>query len=751
MAVISMNFSGDGKSGAEQSAFPCLNEDVIDTSNGDHLKSFTLGKVIQELSVLSEPPSINGLICIFQIFRRGTPEHSKLLYTHLCKFGLEAQKIVGNRVAQVLAHCGCVFMAQQVLSRLRHHNIYTWTCVMLGFVQSGEAHNAINLYEKMCEIGLHPSKHTLVTLLKACTQLKNLRIGQEINDCIVQRGLDMDLFVGSSLVDIYAKCGLLIDAIRIFEMMVSHNTVSWSSLIAAYTEHGLAEDALDCFRRMEDQRLSPDEVTFVSVVKSCGLLQVRERTFEVCHEIIVRGYDRGRIIANSVVDMYAKCGMIAEATAVFNKIAVRDAFSWTALINAYSKYGTNEELLLRFEEMQLEGVCPDAAIFASVIKACSSLGDIETGRRIHRVAEEKQMHTELFVCSSLVDMYCKHGFLLEAQDAFDKLPSRDLVSWNALLAGYAEHGPGRKVISSFYRMQAEGVPQNPVTFLCALKACGNMGAVEIGREVHLECTLKAFDRDISVGSTLLDMYGKIGLLSEALYIFHSLHMRDVVSWNAIIKAHGINQAGDIAVELFKCMEESGAKPDNATLTCLLTACSRSSLLQKGQRLFSIITSEHGVAATREHVACMVDLVARSGQMEEAWKVLKCLPHFPADQGLRALLSSCKTHTEQAMGIACYQKLVDLNPNCAAPYLLLSDICCRLGNWELAQRLEALRKAKQAKERPACAMIEVRKQVYEFIVGDTECIAYVHYLGTLRSRTVKYGHIPDLDGILMRHN
>ncbi|KAH7298675.1 hypothetical protein KP509_25G053700 [Ceratopteris richardii] len=263
----------------------------------------------------------------------------------------------------------------------------------------------------------------------------------------------MDLFVGSSLVDIYAKCGLLIDAKRIFEMMVSHKTVSWSSLIAAYTEHGLAEDALDCFRRMEDQRLSRDEVTFVSVVKSCGLLQVREKTFEVCHEIIVRGYDRGRIIANSVVDMYAKCGMIAEAYKVFDKLPHRDVVTWTSVMLGFVQSGEAHNAINLYEKMCEIGLHPSKHTLVTLLKACTQLKNLQIGQEINDCIVQRGLDMDLFVGSSLVDIYAKCGLLIDAKRIFEMMVSHNTVSWSSLIAAYTEHGPAEDALDFFRRME----------------------------------------------------------------------------------------------------------------------------------------------------------------------------------------------------------------------------------------------------------------------------------------------------------
>eukprot|EP00250_Pteridium_aquilinum_P003916 c14180_g1_i2 orf=213-3113(+) len=713
-----------------------------------HWEMLNLDDVTDLLSHLIDPPSIDDLICIIQICKRSKDlKYGKLLHAHICKFGLEAHRIAGNHLVQMFAECGCVSAAQQVLTRLMNHNVYTWTSLMSGFIQCGQAYHAIGMYEKMQEISLYPSKHTLVTLLKACARLKDLERGQQLYVCIVQRGCEMDLFVGSTLIDMYAKCGLLLDAEEVFDKLPIQNTVSWSALIAAYAEHEHAQEALNRFEQMQVEGISPDEVTFVPAMKSCGSLQAWEMALEIHSDIIQKGFEKGRIVANGLIDMHAKCGSLAEARDVLTKLAVLDAVSWTALISGYSEHGSNEELLLCFEKMQLEGVSPDAKTFASVLKACSSVGAIERGRKIQKIAQERQLDCELFVCSTLVDMYAKSGFLSEAQEAFDKLSTRDLVSWNALIAGYAEYGPCEEVLSCFERMHSDGIAQGTVTFLCAFKACGNMVAIDKGLELHTDSTLRGFDNDRSVGSTLVDMYAKLGLLSEAQDVFHKLHCQDVVSWNAIIKAHGINQAGGIAVQLFECMQKQGVKPDNVTFTCLLTACSRACLVQKGQQLFKAMTKDYGIPITRDSVVCIVDLLARSGKVEEAWKLLGTMPSSPSNEVLRSLLSACKTHTEQALGIVFYEQLVHLNPECAAPYLLMSDIYRRQGKWELAYKLEELRNNVRARKTPASAMIEVNRKVHKFLVGDTPCKEFAHFLEMLSLRVVTCGHVPDLDGVL----
>eukprot|EP00249_Psilotum_nudum_P015903 c25573_g7_i1 orf=2-622(+) len=206
--------------------------------------------------------------------------------------------------------------------------------------------------------------------------------------------------------------------------------------------------------------------------------------------------------------MYAKCGSICQARQIFDKMRKRNVVSWTAMISGYAQHGHVEEALKLFWQMHQECIKPDNITFASILKACASKAALEHGREIHASIIKNGFESDVLVGSTLVDMYAKCGTIDHARHVFDKMPDRNVVSWTAMISGYAHHGHGAEALKLFRQMQQECLKPNRITYISALKACACVAALEHGKQIHA-CIVKSGSKlDVSVGNTLVDMYAK---------------------------------------------------------------------------------------------------------------------------------------------------------------------------------------------------------------------------------------------------
>jgi pentatricopeptide repeat protein len=172
--------------------------------------------------------------------------------------------------------------------------------------------------------------------------------------------------------------------------------------------------------------------------------------------------------------------------------------------------------------MQQEGMSPDKFTFVQVIKACAGLGALEDGRFVHKQLIQSGFESDIFVGSSLVDMYAKCGSIEDAWRVFNKMPSRDVVTWNAIVLGHVKCGQGQKALELFQEMQQEGVQPDSVTFVGVLNACASAVALEEGRCIHQQILQSGLESDVFVGSSLVDMYAKCGSIADAWSVFHEM-------------------------------------------------------------------------------------------------------------------------------------------------------------------------------------------------------------------------------------
>ncbi|KAH7426327.1 hypothetical protein KP509_11G096100 [Ceratopteris richardii] len=264
--------------------------------------------------------------------------------------------------------------------------------------------------------------------------------------------------------------------------------------------------------------------------------------------------------------MYAKCHMPIMAQEVFYMLPARDIVSWTALIAGFAKHDLGMEALRCFDYLQDDGFHPNAVTYVCTLNACGNIKALQKGIEIHaKIEKDGMLGTNLAVGNALIDMYVKCGLIRKAHEVFDRLPNQDVVSWTALIAGYAKHGDAMFALKCLDEMQLKGVAPNAVTYVGCLIACGRIGDVEKGKEIHEEIVSKGLLETLALGNALVDMYANCGFLKRALEVFDILPKRDVISWNALMSGYVKYEYGIKALNCLAQMQIEGVNPDFSTL------------------------------------------------------------------------------------------------------------------------------------------------------------------------------------------
>eukprot|EP00250_Pteridium_aquilinum_P016296 c23034_g6_i2 orf=2-916(+) len=274
------------------------------------------------------------------------------------------------------AKCGALAKAQDAFDELLVRNLVSWNVLIAAYARHDHGEEALNYYEKMQREGFSPDAFTFASILKACGSIVATEIGQEIHAEIVRKGLlSRNPFVGSTLVNMYSKCGLLANAQSVFDELLVRDAVLWNALLVGYVEHGHGEEALKFFDRMQFEGVSATTVSFLCSLRSCGDIGATERGHELHVEIARKGLlERDLVVGNTLIDMYAKCGLPSIAQEVFDKLLVRDIVSWSSLIAGYAQTGESEEVFSIFDRLRGAGIKPDPVTFLIVLNACSRKG-----------------------------------------------------------------------------------------------------------------------------------------------------------------------------------------------------------------------------------------------------------------------------------------------------------------------------------------------------------------------------------------
>ena len=446
----------------------------------------------------------------------GTRLHADILKQGL----LEKSPYLGSSLISMYTKCGMLSKAQQVFDELPIRDIVCWNALITGYAQHGQGHKAISCFDQMqSDDGISPNEVTFICILKACGSTRSIDIGKQIHDKILSMGLlEKYVMLGTALVDMYAKCDMLTKAEYVFKALGLRDIVTWSALIAGYAQQGQSYEALRCFKEMQSEGLSPNTVTFICILKACGINEGKQ----IHEEIVSRGLLLGEniVLTNALLDMYVRCGYLSNAYEVLEQLPCRNVVSWNTLIGGYAKYGLCEDVINCLGYMQNEGISPNAVTFIGILKACCNIGALHMGENMHnQIARMGLLRKDIVLGTTLVDMYAKCGALAKSQQVLEELPNRDVVSWSALIAGYAEEGQVHKALCCLECMRNEGFTPNEVTFLCILSACGHSGLMDkaqiLFQNMEKECgMIPSSEHHIS----MIVVYGNAGHFDNAMSV-----------------------------------------------------------------------------------------------------------------------------------------------------------------------------------------------------------------------------------------
>ncbi|KAJ7544282.1 hypothetical protein O6H91_09G072500 [Diphasiastrum complanatum] len=617
----------------------------------------------------------------------GALKDGRRINLEIVENGYECDDFVTSCLVDMYAKCGSIEEAFRLFQKMKTHGVVCWTSMIVGYVKCGNATKALELYKNMQLKRIKADNVTFVAVLDACASVGAVEEGRCAHAEIIQCGYESDHIVGTALVDMYAKCGSIEDACRAFSNMESRGVVCWTALIVGYVKSGNGEKALELYRLMQMEQVESNTVTFVGLLNACASLAALEEGRDIHKQIIERGYESDDFVMSALIDMYAKCGSIAEACIVFENHHTRSVVCWTSMIMGYVKCGCGEKALQVYRQMEFEQVKPDTLTFVGVLNACASIEVLEEGKRIHRAIIQSGCQSDDFVGSALVDMYAKCRSIEDASNVFDSMHNRSTVCWNTMIAGFVKCGLGQKALESYGKMQLELVQPDSVTFMAVLNACAHVAALVEGRRIHSEILKIGLASDHFVCSSLVDMYAKCGSIDEAHRVFSSMHFPTLACWTAMIGAYAMHGQGEEAIRLFERMTQECGEVNDITFVCLLSACSHASLVDEGQYYYESMDSVYGIARIVEHCACMVDLLGRSGLLDEAEGMIYRMPSGHSVTPWSALLSACRIHGNPEMGERVAEKVIELDPESASAYVLLSNIYAAAGLMGLSGQLK----------------------------------------------------------------
>ncbi|KAI5070801.1 hypothetical protein GOP47_0015144 [Adiantum capillus-veneris] len=644
------------------------------------------------------------------------------LHAEIIKKGIETDDLLGSGLVIMYANCGALAEGGKVFNELVVDNGMACNALMAGFMEKGLFKEVLQFSTQLPDVSAFAGSLKVYGIMEATGK------GQELHSALVKRGYDNDSFLGSGLVGMYAKCNLLLDAQKVFDHISARDTVCWTALISGYAESGLGEEALACYDQMQVENLSPCALLFTCTLKACCTISDVDRGRNLHGEVTKRGFEKHSFVGSALVDLYAKCGFLEEAKQVFDNLEAHDTVTWTALITGYVEHGFGEEALTCLECMQAQGVCPDVVMLVASLKAYAGTGSLHGGRAIHAEVAKRGFEKEYIICIGLINMYGKCGCLSDANMVFSKLLNRDVVSWNAMIAGYAGHGlleeasclfqemqlagvsadiiswnslimgyaeqgESKGAYSLFLQMQEQGMPPTDVVLLSVLKACGNMSALQIGKRIHVHvCGLSGgvVSHESSVSTILIEMYSKCGSTESAQDLFDSFTSAHIRMWDVLIRGYARQGDFNVVSDLLQKMTADGIPPDGVLFLNVLNVCAHMGLVEMGQNCFHTMSREYGISPSFKHQTCIVSLLCRAGQLEEAAALIKQMP-LPSNLVMwSCMLDSCRKWGNVELGRWAFDQAICVRELDSSPFILMSNIYTDAGMIDAAKSIDELR-------------------------------------------------------------
>ncbi|WMV34892.1 hypothetical protein MTR67_028277 [Solanum verrucosum] len=391
--------------------------------------------------------------------------------------------------------------ARKVFDKMPQRNVISWTAMVRGYVEEGFVEEAESLFWQM------PEKNVVswTVMIGGYCQEGRLDEARDLFDHMPKK----NVVSWTAMVSGYAQNGKLDIARKLFEVMPEKNEISWTAIIISYVQYGRFEEAWKLFEVMP------------------------VRTTPACNAIILG---------------IGQNGEVAKARMVFDLLKEKDDATWSAMIKVYERKGYELEALDLFHRMQVDGFRPNFPSLISILSICASLASLNYGREIHAQLIRTDCDDDVYVSSVLITMYIKCGDFVKAKLIFDRFSPKDVVMWNSIITGYAQHGLGDEALEVFREMCSLGITPDEVTFVGVLSACSYTGKVKEGQDIFESMNSKyQMVPGTAHYACMVDMLGRAGRLNEAMDMINKMTIEaDAIIWGSLMGACRMHMNLDLA-------------------------------------------------------------------------------------------------------------------------------------------------------------------------------------------------------------
>ncbi|XP_050253088.1 pentatricopeptide repeat-containing protein At1g71460, chloroplastic [Quercus robur] len=586
-------------------------------------QAFAILDYLDQQGIPVNPTTFSSLItaCV----RTKSLTEGKQVHTHIRINGLENNEFLRTKLVNMYTACGSIEDAHQLFDECSSRNVYSWNALLRGSVISGRRRyrDVLSTYTEMRELGVGLNVYSFSNVIKSFAGASALWQGLKTHALLIKNGFFDSSILGTSLVDMYFKCGKIKLARRVFEEIGERDVVVWGAMIAGFAHNRLQKEALEYVRRMVEEGIRPNSVILTTILPVIGEVWAHKLGREVhAYVLKTKSYSRQIFIQSALIDMYCKCGDMGSGRQVFYASMERNTICWTALMSGYASNGRLEQALRSIIWMQQEGFRPDIVTVATVLPVCAELRALTQGKEIHAYALKNWFLPNVSIVSSLIIMYSKCGLLKYSLKLFDGMEQRNVILWTAMIDSYVEHGHLNEALGVFRSMQLSKHRPDSVTIARILSVCGELKSLKLGKEVHGQVLKKNFECTHFVSAAVVKLYGSCGAIGHAKSVFDAIPIKGVMTWTAIIEAYGYNNQCQDAIAQFDQMRSGGFTPNHFTFKVVLSICDHAGFVDDACRIFNIMRHRYKIKASEDHYSIIIGLLNRFGRIEEAQRFVQ---------------------------------------------------------------------------------------------------------------------------------
>ncbi|KAK1587577.1 hypothetical protein Q3G72_014344 [Acer saccharum] len=592
------------------------------------------------------------------------------VHSQCIKSGLVDNVSVGTSLVDMYMKTNNVEDGRRFFDQMNEKNVVSWTSLLTGYARYGQNETTFELFIRMQVEGVKPNPFTFSTVLGALADEGMAEEGVQVHSTVIKNGCEAITSVCNALISMYFKSKRVGDARSIFDNMEDRDSVTWNSMVAGYVANGLDMESLKMFHHMGLDGAKLTQSTYASVIKLCANTKELGFAKQIHCQVLKNGIGFDHNISTGLMVTYSKCNEMDNANKIFSMMHDKNVVPCTAMIAGYLQNGKMDQAVNLFTQMNKEGVRPNNFTYSIILTANSIVSPFQVHAQIIKTNYDRYSS----VGTALFDAFVKLGNVNEAAKVFELIDEKDIVAWSAMLAGYAQVGDTEGAVRIFRRLAAEGVKPNEFTFSSVINACAaSAAAVEQGKQFHAFSIKSRLNNALCVSSALVTMYARKGNIESANEVFKRQGERDLVSWNSMISGYAQHGHGKKAREVFREMQRNNMEMDGITFAGVITACTHTGLVDEGQQYFDIMVKDHHINPTMEHYSCLIDLYSRAGMLEKAMDIINMMPFAASATMWRTILAACRVHRNLDLGKQAGEKLISLQPQDSAAYVLLSNI------------------------------------------------------------------------------